>query len=128
MLFVKDSKMNVTIREIMKSECFCIEIFTNTSHLYSVLGIAGPPVCIARSQKCNRIIAFLYNKHSHNFLISIDDEIAPKLIWIFIHFYKFLLWKSWKMTIFRTNHDWYLSERSLECVCCSINLSRNFTK
>ncbi len=39
--------MDVTISQVVKGECFCVEVLTYTSHLDSVLGVAGAAISVA---------------------------------------------------------------------------------
>ena len=67
----------------MKSESLGKEIISNAPHLYCKLGVSWTSIGIGGPEEGNWIVSFLQNKHSDDFLVSINNEVASKLVFIF---------------------------------------------
>ena len=78
-----DSEGARSIRQIVKSDCLREEIIPHTSHHHSVHRQILASIDKSRPCEGNREVSLLKNEHSHQSLISIDDEIASKLSQVF---------------------------------------------
>ena len=68
----------------MQSDSLCVKVISNTSHLHSEFSVSRASVCVGWPQESNRVVSLLDDQHSHDFLVTVDNEVPSKLVRILV--------------------------------------------
>ena len=122
MLFVQDSQIYVTIRDVVESKCLSEEVLPYTSHLHSELCVPRSSVGIRGAEEADGVVPFLEHQHTDDFLITIDNEVPTELVLVFCQFDQFFRSQFVEVTVLGTHHDGDLSQIGCECVNIVVDL------
>lgn len=100
----------------MQGYRLCCEIVSHTSHLHCIRSKVFPSFAEFRSLEGDWKVSFGHNKHSDDFFVSIDNEVASKLSHVFSASREFFFIESFEVAELASNHRWDISEFDFKAV------------
>lgn len=113
LLVVYKLHRTVSVTHVVQSHCLSKHIIAHASHLHGVWSEEFATVNEAASFKSHWIVSLVHDEHTNQTLISIYDEVATKLMRIFLSLNKKLFGEAGQVAVLRSDHDWNLTNANV---------------